>query len=117
MRELTGSVDGEANAMQQLRQRLGQVNSDIEVRLGELNSGPGRAPAGVPPPPMPGALSSHANAEGFLPGAARESSDLPGTTPPGALLPPPDQTGTLTPPEPPGPGAMAAVAGAGPRPP
>ncbi|MGA8755791.1 MAG: YbgF trimerization domain-containing protein, partial [Stellaceae bacterium] len=46
IRDLTGRIESETNQVQQLSQRLEQVNSDIEVRLGE---GQGRQ-AGSPPP-------------------------------------------------------------------
>jgi tol-pal system protein YbgF len=109
MRELTGKVEDEANAVQQLRQRLEQVNGDIAVRLGEQNLGS--------PRPPPAALPPRLNAEGFSPGVGHGSADLPGMPPPGAVLPPPDRSGTLTPPGPPGPAAMAAAVGGGPPPP
>jgi len=72
-------------------------------------------PAAMPPPQ--GALPPEANARGFSPGVGREPADLPPVLPPGALLPPPDQSGTLTPPGPLGPAAMAGAGGGGPHPP
>ena len=46
MRDLTGRVEDETNQVQQLRQRLEQVNSDIDVRLGE---GQGQDAGAAPP--------------------------------------------------------------------
>ena len=48
MRDLTGRVEDETNDVQ-LRQRLEQVNSDIEVRLSQ-GQRPGCRTAGGPPP-------------------------------------------------------------------
>jgi tol-pal system protein YbgF len=115
LRELTGRVEDETNQVQQLRQRLEQINSDIEVRLGGPNPGP-ESRAG-PPPPMPPALPpAMMRGAGPPPEAGGETAELPGTTmaPPGALLPPPDAGGTLTPPGvvPP----TSAAAGEGPPP-
>jgi tol-pal system protein YbgF len=101
MRELTGKVEDQANEVQQLRQHLDQINSDIDVRFGELNQGPGEARAGAraaaapPPAPPPGM-----RAEGLPANASGETADLPGAgaAPPGALVPIPDASGTLTPP-------------------
>jgi tol-pal system protein YbgF len=87
MRDLTGRVEDETNQVQQLRQRLEQVNSDIDVRLGQ---GRGQdqaqdqaqdAAAAPPPSPLaqPAALAPYGR-------------------------PPPPGYGTLTPPgEPPAP--------------
>ncbi len=46
MRDLTGRVEDETNEVRQLRQRLEQVNSDMDLRLG---SEQGRPPPGPPP--------------------------------------------------------------------
>ena len=98
MRELTGRVEDEANQVQQLRQRLEQVNSDIDVRLGGPNQGPGEPRVG--PPPLPPPVLPPGMRSGGLPPGVGETAELPGRAmaPPGALLPPPDATGTLTPP-------------------
>jgi tol-pal system protein YbgF len=114
MRELTGRVEDEANQVQQLRQRLEQINSDIDVRLG---GGPGEARAALPPPPLPPPVAPPGmRPEGYPPGVGSETAELPGSAmaPPGALLPPPDATGTLTPPGAAPPPASTA-AGDGPR--
>jgi tol-pal system protein YbgF len=98
MRDLTGKVEDEANEMQRLRQRLEQINSDIDVRLGELNQGSRQARVGSPagPPPAPPPPPPQAFAE------RGETADLPpagygNPSSPGAYVPPPD-AGTLTPP-------------------
>jgi tol-pal system protein YbgF len=118
MRDLTGKVEDEANQIQQLRQRLEQVNSDVDTRFGELNQGAGPARSGSPPPtsaPRP-AIRQEAFARQ---GTTDENADLPvnGAAPPpnygsppsaspygvpaavGAFAPTPDTSGTLTPPE------------------
>jgi tol-pal system protein YbgF len=80
MRDLTGRIEDETNQVQQLRQRLEQVNGDIEVRLGQ---GQGQDAAAAPPPlAQPAAM---APAYGRPP-------------PPGYSAPPPPDYGTLTPP-------------------
>ena len=84
MRDLTGRVEDETNQIQQLRQRLEQVNSDIDVRLGRGSGGA----TGSPPPPPPAG-----------PVAAAEPPPYPATRPwPGYNRPPPPGYGTLTPP-------------------
>jgi tol-pal system protein YbgF len=106
MRDLTGRVENETNQVEQLRQRLEQINSDIDVRLGQgegQGGGQGQAQASgsaaTPPlqrPPAPPAGPAMAAGEPPDPAA------LPpyGSPPPGAV-PPPDQGasfGTLSPP-------------------
>jgi tol-pal system protein YbgF len=108
MRDLTGKVEDETNQVQQLRQRVEQINSDVDVRFGELGQGAAPAPAGGPPPPSapPPARRSQAFAGQ---GAGEESTDLPtnsmapppyggGPAAPGVFVPTPDAAGTLTPP-------------------
>ncbi len=102
IRDLTGRIESETNQVQQLSQRLEQVNSDIEVRLGE---GQGRL-AGSPPPRPPAA----AWASAAPPSLADPAAPVPafyGRPPP----PPPPGYGTLTPP---GPAIDAAAPYAGP---
>ena len=48
MRDLTGRVEDETNQLQQLRQRLEQVNADFEVRAGQTEGA--AAPRPTPPP-------------------------------------------------------------------
>ena len=116
MRELTGRVEDQAYQVQQLRQRLEQINSDIEVRLGGPNQTPNLARAGPPlPPPV---ARTEMRAEGPPPPVGGDIMAPPGgvMAPPGVLLPPPDATGTLTPPGAAPPPASVA-AGEGPPPP
>src|SRR5580700_5247478 len=65
MRGLTGRVEQVANGLEQLRQRVEQINSDFDVRFGQMSgdvsagfpparpgaSGPTKFAAGAPPPP------------------------------------------------------------------
>jgi tol-pal system protein YbgF len=86
MRDLTGRVEDETNQVQQLRQRLEQVNSDLEVRLGQ---GQGQDAAAPAPPPL------------AQPAALTPSYGRP---PPPSYDRPPPGYGALTPPgEPPAP--------------
>jgi tol-pal system protein YbgF len=89
MRDLTGRVEDETNQVQQLRQRLEQINSDIEVRL---DQGQGQDAGAVPRPRAP--ASALAGPE--LPPLAQPAALTPYGRPP----PPPADTGTLTPPGP-----------------
>jgi tol-pal system protein YbgF len=117
MRDLTGKVEDEANQVQQLRQRLEQINNDIAVRFGELNPAAAGAHAGAPSPPPPEMRS-----ESFASGSGQDAADMPGYAPPppaalgappGAYAPPADAAGTLTPP---GMAPPAQMATAGPAP-
>src|SRR6516162_5402956 len=78
LRELTGRVEDEANQVQQLRQRLEQINSDIDVRLGGPSRGPGEA--GIqPPPPMPLPIAPPTmRPQGPPPAIGGETAELPG---------------------------------------
>ena len=94
MRDLTGRVEDETNQVQQLRQRLEQINSDIEVRLGQ---GQGQDAAAAPPPAL------------AQPAALAPSYGRP-PPPYGRPPPPPPDYGTLTPPgEPPAPPSGSAA--------
>jgi tol-pal system protein YbgF len=119
MRDLTGKIEDEANQVQQLRQRLEQINSDIDLRFGELNQGRGGARIGAPPPPPP--APPEMRSESAAAGADSEVANPPDYgAPPGAYVPNTDASGTLTPPgaAPPGPPPTQMVAtGAGLRPP
>jgi tol-pal system protein YbgF len=99
MRDLTGRVEDETNDVRQLRQRLEQVNSDLDVRLG---SEQGRAPA---PPPAPRPPAAYA---GPPPPPYAESPGLPAY---GRPPPPPPGYAEL---RPPGPDAAPAAAYGGP---
>jgi tol-pal system protein YbgF len=118
MRDLTGRVEEAANSVEQLRARLEQINSDIDVRLGEDQTHP---PTGPRHPP--GAGSATGPAPGAL--AARSFPFPPGPTsltppsspmPPGTVVPPPPNApwtlGTLTPPNASG-AADPVIAGTG----
>jgi len=86
MRDLTGRVEDETNQVQQLRQRLEQINSDIEVRLDQDR----RQDAGaVLRPPAPANALAHAE-----PPPLAEPTAL---TPYGRPPPSRQESGTLTP--------------------
>jgi tol-pal system protein YbgF len=108
MRELTGRVEDAINGVEQLRRRLEQVNSDIDVRFGQGQ------PAPLPPRSAGGGAVATATA-GTLParGVPPAASAAPVAPrnppmPPGTPVPPPPYTytptglGTLTPPKSPG---------------
>ena len=92
MRDLTGRVEQVGNGLEQLRQRVEQINTDLDVRL---NQTPGTAAAGAPPPPrFPDAPTNTAAA------TAPPTSLIPL---PGTIVPPPGAGptpifNTLTPP-------------------
>ena len=90
MRDLTGRVEDETNQVQQLRQRLEQVNSDIDVRLGQERGQ--EAGSAAPPRPSAGAFASTG------PPALAEPAALDPLR--SAAPPPPQGYGTLTPPGP-----------------
>jgi tol-pal system protein YbgF len=113
MRELTGRVEDAVNGVEQLRRRLEQINSDIDLRFSQ---GPGQGPGQGQTPPRNSAPSAHASSgindsspagqlamRGPSPatGSARSRPDTD-PMPPGTLVPPaPDRmggAGTLTPP-------------------
>jgi tol-pal system protein YbgF len=48
MRDLTGRVEQVANGLEQLKQRVEQINTDFDVRFSQMT---GTAAAGAPPPP------------------------------------------------------------------
>src|SRR6516162_8515267 len=104
MRELTGRVEDAMNGVEQLRRRLEQINSDIDVRFGQ-----GQGPPPAPPPRSAGggAVASAAAGTPSIRGTPPAASAPPMTppyppTPPGTLVPPPYTPagpGTLTPPK------------------
>jgi tol-pal system protein YbgF len=87
MRDLTGRVEEVANGLDQLKQRVEQINSDIDVRFGEMSgtASAGAAPArpGTPPPRGGGDTTRFAAA----PAAPA------GLMPPGTVVPPPSSGG------------------------
>lgn len=103
MRELTGRVESAVNEVVQLRNRLEQINADIDVRFSQgqpRGAAPNsRAPAGI-------ADASPAGPIGIRgPSPSTSSTRLPSTAelmPPGTLVPPPPDPpvspGALTPP-------------------
>jgi tol-pal system protein YbgF len=115
MRELTGRVEDEINGVEQLRRRVEQINSDIDVRFGQ-----GQGQPTTPSPPRSAASGAVTSAAaGTLSNrVAPPASSAPPLTPPsypmpsGTLVPPPPYVptgpGTLTPPRsPPGPPPFA----------
>ena len=105
MRQLTGRVEDAVNGVEQLRRRLEQINSDIDVRFGQ---GQGSPPA--PPPRSAGGGTVASAAAGTLSvrGAPPPASAVPAAPPyppmpPATLVPPlsyaPAGPGTLTPPK------------------
>ena len=87
MRDLTGRVEDETNQVQQLRQRLEQINSDVDVRLGQGQGAEAQTSAARPP----AEALARAEPAALMPPYGRRP-------PP----PPPPGYGTLTPPgEPP----------------
>ncbi len=100
MRDLTGRVENMTNGVEQLRQRLEQVNSDIDLRVGQGQ--PGAYGSAQPPLRRPSGGPAMAAVE---PAPASDPAAMPYARPP----PPeassqPDQAarfGTLTPPGPP----------------
>jgi tol-pal system protein YbgF len=113
MRDLTGRVEEFMNQVERLRQRVDQVNGDVEARVSQAPSVSGSYAAASPPPPPPrsrGGVSSREPPSEPV-GAPGGSLSPPGAppsglggplVPPGALLPPPGGptplAGTLTPP-------------------
>jgi tol-pal system protein YbgF len=112
MRDLTGRVENETNEVEQLRQRLEQVNSDIDVRLGQgEGQASGSAASSPPPPGRPAGGPVMAADE---PQSVADPAAAPpyGNPRPPSALPPPDQAasfGTLTPPDTPPAGPAGPV--------
>jgi tol-pal system protein YbgF len=108
MRELTGRVEDAINGVEQLRHRLEQINSDIDVRFGQ-GQGPLPATSLPPRPAGGGVVNGTAGAlasRGTPPVASPPQLPPPNPPmPPGTLVPPPPYTytptglGTLTPPK------------------
>jgi len=105
IRELTGRVEDAVNGVEQLRRRLEQINSDIDVRFGQ-----GQGPPTAPPPRSAGGGAVASAAAGTLSvrGAPPPASAAPAAPPyppmpPATLVPPlsyaPAGPGTLTPPK------------------
>ena len=116
MRDLTGRVENAANGVEQLRRRLEQINSDIEVRFGQ-----GQGPSATASPRSTGSTSGTgtlAPRGTTTPTMNQTASTQPSAPlPPGTLVPPPSYTptglGTLTPPGSPPRPAQSALEPAG----
>jgi tol-pal system protein YbgF len=113
MRELTGRIEDTVNGVEQLRRRLEQINSDIDVRMSQGQGQP-RNPAssshaapGVTDPGPTGPLAMRGPGPGTTPAPSVTPPARPPSSvmPPGTLVPPPRDpptgSGTLTPPGPP----------------
>jgi tol-pal system protein YbgF len=99
MRDLTGRVENAANGVEQLRRRLEQINSDVDVRFGQ-----GQGPSATA---LPRSTGSTSGAGTLAPRAAAPTINQTASAQPSAPLPsgtpvPPPYTatglGTLTPP-------------------
>jgi tol-pal system protein YbgF len=94
MRDLTGRVEDAANGVEQLRRRLEQINSDIDVRFGQGQGQPMAAPP-TSRSAAAGAVASAAAGNLSPRGSPPAANSLP-TSPPGLPMP----LGTLVPPPP-----------------
>jgi tol-pal system protein YbgF len=113
MRELTGRLEDAVNGVEQLRHRLEQINSDIDLRLSQdqrLGQAPSQGPlrnstpsahasAGITDASPAGQLVMRSPSPTAGSGRSRLATD---PAPPGTLVPPPPDrlgaAGTLTPP-------------------
>ena len=116
MRQLTGRVEDAVNGVEQLRRRLEQINTDIDLRFSQgqgqgqvAGQGPPRnlapnahASAGITDSSPAGQLVMRSPSPTANSGGSRLATD---PMPPGTLVPPPPDrpggAGTLTPPGPP----------------
>jgi len=99
MRDLTGRVEEIANGLDQLKQRVEQINSDYDVRFNELAGTAGAAAGGAAGPAAPPARPGPPPA-GLAGRVAAGVGPLPGSgalMPPGAAVPPPPASGGLNP--------------------
>ncbi len=113
MRDLTGRVENAANGVEQLRRRLEQINSDIDVRFAQGQSATA-SPRSTGSTSAAGTLAPRGTAPTINQTAStRPSAPLP----PGTLVPPlsytPTGLGTLTPPGSPPRPAQSALEPAG----
>lgn len=107
MRELTGRVEDAMNGVEQLRRRIEQINSDIDVRFGQAQGQQRSAPstshaaAGIADASPAGPIGVRGSTAGANPAPSRAPGSAP---PPGTPVSPPRDlaagTGTLTPPGP-----------------
>ena len=113
MRELTGRVEDAVNGVEQLRRRLEQINSDIDLRFSQSpgqSPGPGQGPArnSVPSAHASSGITDSTPAGQLVmrgpppPANSTRSRLATDPTPPGTLVPAPPArsggAGTLTPP-------------------
>jgi tol-pal system protein YbgF len=115
MRDLTGRVENAANEVEQLRRRLEQINTDVDVRFGQ---GQGQSAAASPRSTGSTAGAGTLAPRGTGPTMNQTASTQPSAPlPPGTLVPPPPYTptglGTLTPPGSPPRPAQSALEPAG----
>ena len=113
MRDLTGRVENAANGVEQLRRRLEQINSDIDVRFGQ-----GQSATASPRSTGSNSATGTLAPRGAAPTINQTASTQPSAAlPPGTLVPPPSYTptglGTLTPPGSPPRPAQSALEPAG----
>jgi tol-pal system protein YbgF len=101
MRDLTGHVEAVANGLEQLKQRVEQINTDLDVRFNEMAGGTAAGP--VPGRPGAAGPSPAANPPTKLAGGPAPPP-AGGLMPPGTVVPPPASGGlnpifnTLSPP-------------------
>jgi tol-pal system protein YbgF len=110
MRDLTGRVEDQTNEVRQLRQRIEQINSDMDVRFSQDQAdAQGPRPRGAPSRPSTTAVASYG-------GVSPVSQPPPDAPPPryGALRPP---DAMVPGPPPPSPPMTSAAAGGSLRPP
>lgn len=119
MRELTGHVEEAVNSVAQLRARVEQINSDIDVRLSQEQSSSPNAPrrslgGGATAAAAPGTLAARGSP---LPASPTPLASPSPPMPPGTLVRPPPYApwtpGTLTPPSPTEAAADPVIAGPG----
>jgi tol-pal system protein YbgF len=136
MRDLTGRVEEEANQVQQIRQRVEQINSDVEMRFNQAGIGAGSVAAANRSPARPEAAGSDRAVPPFPPSGSDAELAPPRSAaggaraalmPPGTVVPPPSGAtspaagpepifGTLRPPGAAPPPALTSTAAAHPAP-
>jgi tol-pal system protein YbgF len=114
MRELNGRFEEVANQVERLKQRMEQINSDVDVRLGQGAGGPG--PNSMGPTALgPAMAPPHGPGSRARPLPDQSSGANLNPQPPRGSMPPAPVFGTLTPPgaPPAGPPSAGDMAGAG----
>ena len=119
MRDLTGHLEEVMNQIAQIRQRVEQINSDVDMRFSQLGAGSDATAAAKPthappapvdtaraappfPPAPPGAAGEELTPPEFPPETASGPAIMPGTT-----VPPPSGPPSGPPPAGPGSGGSA----------